>query len=280
MYNLLVNFLPWEGGTGTVKIDRLFENTEENIEKHFKNGDSILWDELTKYPCLFMQEGMKDQLAHVGTITRARPSKSEVLIDYVFEPNVDPISNKLIFLNKADFDIQKNFEFGRTHWAVKDIDLYRTFLRLSSSLCRTPKVFSINKTEFVDRTLISVMMPFDTAFNLVYEAIKDAAIDVGMSCQRADEIWEKSEIIQDIVTLIDKSLVVVCDCTGRNANVFYEIGIAHTLGREVILITQSEANIPFDLRHLHYVKYLDNEEGRQSLKRELVDRLKYLKIKI
>ena len=72
-------------------------------------------------------------------------------------------------------------------------------------------------------------------------------------------------IIQDVVSLIDKSRVVICDCTGRNANVFYEIGIAHTLGREVILITQNEADIPFDLRHLRYVKYLNNAEGRQVL---------------
>jgi hypothetical protein len=43
--------------------------------------------------------------------------------------------------------------------------------------------------------------------------------------------------------------------------VFSEAGIAHTLGREVILITQSEHDIPFDLRHLRYVKYLNNTEG-------------------
>jgi hypothetical protein len=37
------------------------------------------------------------------------------------------------------------------------------------------------------------------------------------------------------------------------------------LGREVILITQNEADIPFDLRHLRYVRYLNNAEGRQTL---------------
>jgi len=40
----------------------------------------------------------------------------------------------------------------------------------------------------------------------------------------------------------------IADCTGRNPNVFYEIGIAHTLGRNVVMIT--EADVPFDLRHL------------------------------
>ena len=48
--------------------------------------------------------------------------------------------------------------------------------------------------------------------------------------------------------------------TGRFPNVFYEARIAHTLGREVILITQNENDIPFDLRHLRYVRYLNNAE--------------------
>lgn len=68
-----------------------------------------------------------------------------------------------------------------------------------------------------------------------------------------------------MVSLIDRSRVVVCDCTGRNPNVFYEAGIAHTLGREVILVTQADHDIPFDRRHLRYVRYLNNGEGRAAL---------------
>ena len=79
--------------------------------------------------------------------------------------------------------------------------------------------------------------------------------------------------MQDVVSLIDRSRVVICDCTGRNPNVFYEIGIAHTLGREVILITQSQEDIPFDLRHLRYVPYLNNREGRKELQRRVEARL-------
>jgi hypothetical protein len=78
-------------------------------------------------------------------------------------------------------------------------------------------------------------------------------------------IWENAAVIQDAVSLIDRSKVVICDCTGRNPNVFYDIGIAHTLGREVVLITQAEADIPFDLRHLRYVQYLNNGECLNAL---------------
>ena len=117
------------------------------------------------------------------------------------------------------------------------------------------------------------MMPFDAAFTSVYDSLKATVESVGRRCRRADEIWENPAIIQDIVSLIDRSRVVVCDLTGRNPNVFYEIGIAHTLGREVIWITQNEADIPFDLRHLRYVRYLNNAEGRAALSTALAARL-------
>jgi hypothetical protein len=117
------------------------------------------------------------------------------------------------------------------------------------------------------------MMPFRAEFEAVYDALKEAAERAGFRCRRADDIWENPAIIQDVASLIDHSFIVVCDCTGRNPNVFYEIGIAHTLGREVILITQSEEDIPFDLRYLRYVKYLNNGEGRGALSERLQQRL-------
>ncbi len=66
---------------------------------------------------------------------------------------------------------------------------------------------------------------------------------------------------------------MICDCTGKNPNVFYEAGIAHTLGKEVILITQSASDVPFDLRHLRYVSYLNNREGRKELAVQVQARL-------
>jgi hypothetical protein len=107
----------------------------------------------------------------------------------------------------------------------------------------------------------------------VYKTLQRVATATGFRCRRADDIWENPAVMQDVVSLIDRSRVVIADCTDRNPNVFYEIGIAHTLGREVILITQDEADIPFDLRHLRYVRYLRNGEGLKSLAKNLRARL-------
>jgi len=153
------------------------------------------------------------------------------------------------------------------------VDLYRVLLRNTQQRRQRPTVFQLTDYENIEPTLVSVMMPFDLAFNAVYATLQQAAKAAGLRCRRADDIWENPAIIQDVVSLIDRSKVVICDCTGRNPNVFYEIGIAHTLGREVILITQADADIPFDLRHLRYVRYLNNGEGLQTLRERLQPRL-------
>jgi hypothetical protein len=163
----------------------------------------------------------------------------------------------------------REFEFSRSHWAVKDADLYRVLIRNTRPRRQRPSVFTIPEHENIEPSLVSAMMPFDAGFTAVYDSLKATAEKVGLRCRRADDIWENPAIIQDVVSLIDRSRVVICDCTGRNPNVFYEIGIAHTLGREVILITRNAEDIPFDLRHLRYVQYLNNAEGRQALSEAL-----------
>ena len=104
-------------------------------------------------------------------------------------------------------------------------------------------------------------------------ALKKAAADAGFECQRADDIWEDHAVVQDIVNLIARARVVICDCSDKNANVFYEIGIAHALGKEVLLIAQAEKDVPFDLRHLRHVPYLPNREGLRALSKAVTARL-------
>jgi hypothetical protein len=139
-----------------------------------------------------------------------------------------------------------------------------------------PSVFSV-PAEAPDNDLVSAMMPFAGSFNLVYTAIQQASELCGMRCERADNIWKESAVIQDIFGLIFRSAIVVCDFTGKNPNVFYEAGIAHTLGKHVIPITQSPDDVPFDLRHHRYLTYLNNGEGLAVLKSKLAERLRTLK---
>ncbi|MBC6402343.1 MAG: hypothetical protein GDA35_01705 [Hyphomonadaceae bacterium] len=120
------------------------------------------------------------------------------------------------------------------------------------------------------------MMPFDAAFDPVFEAVKQAGQDMGLQVSRADQVWKNSEVIQDIFSLIFRSRFVICDFSDKNPNVFYEAGIAHTLGRPVIPVAQNKDDIPFDIGHHRYVIYDNTEQGRDGLIRNIRSRMKDL----
>ena len=139
----------------------------------------------------------------------------------------------------------------------------------------TPTVFDAPSGP-VDPNLVSVMMPFSHPFEQVFHHIKSRSEECGLTCLRAKDIWENSTVIQDVFQLIWRSFIVVCDFTGKNPNVFYEAGIAHTLGKHVIPITQIADDIPFDLRHHRYIQYLNNDEGNKKLQIDVGARISFL----
>jgi hypothetical protein len=61
--------------------------------------------------------------------------------------------------------------------------------------------------------------------------------------------------MEDIWESICTARVVVADVTGRNANVFYELGIAHTMGKDCVVITQAPQDVPFDITSRRYIQY-------------------------
>jgi hypothetical protein len=102
-----------------------------------------------------------------------------------------------------------------------------------------------------------VMMPFAPPIGGYYEKIYDPAIrKAGLSPIRADnEIFGTGKIIEQIWSGINRSRVLVAELTGRNPNVFYELGLAHALQKPVVLIASSEQDVPFDLRHIRVIYY-------------------------
>lgn len=137
----------------------------------------------------------------------------------------------------------------------------------------SPSVFSIPNSD-VEQDLVAVMMPFGAHFSSVHQAIIAACGNAGRRCLRADDIWEESTIIQDVFNLIFRAHVVIVDFSGKNPNVMYETGIAHTLGKHVIPISQSLDDVPFDIKHHRVLKYLPNAEGMQDLRTALATKLR------
>lgn len=126
---------------------------------------------------------------------------------------------------------------------------------------------------------VAVMMPFAPKFSPVYNTIKSLCTEIGLEARRADEVWNNSILINDILSLINHASVVICDLTDRNENVFYELGVAHAWSKKVIPITQREDDVPFDLRHHRFLTYLNNSEGLGELRKKLEPRIRTLQEK-
>jgi hypothetical protein len=273
MYHLLVSFTGWEKRNSLTQ-DRVFEYTEASLINMFKPKGILDQSKISQIPAIFASETNGDgvQVARVGFINRVENRAKEVSLDFHLESAIPPISNAALQQMASELDID-GYELSRTHWAIKDVDLFRVLLKNQPFARISPKVFKIEEIGDVDNRLISVMMPFASTFDKVYETLQQVSSKLSLQCLRADDIWQHDAIIQDVVSLIARSRIVICDCTTRNANVFYEAGIAHTLGKDVILITQNENDIPFDLTHLRHVTYLNNNEGREQLAKAVSKRI-------
>jgi hypothetical protein len=71
---------------------------------------------------------------------------------------------------------------------------------------------------------------------------------------RADHLpFEPSQIYDKIIAGIGSADLIIADLSGDNANVFYELGYAHALGKVVLPI--SSTAVPFDVRGFYTIAY-------------------------
>ncbi len=112
----------------------------------------------------------------------------------------------------------------------------------------------------VEKNRCFFLMPFSEEFDGIYGAIKQCLNDAGFICNRADEIMGSIPILTKILNEIMKSQYIIVDLTNSNPNVFYELGIAHTIkeARNVLLLKQKDYQVPFDINHLTYTEYNPN----------------------
>jgi hypothetical protein len=120
--------------------------------------------------------------------------------------------------------------------------------------------------------LIFVIMPFkahwsDRLWNdhiRKYLTVADDSIEV----RRADDMFGQG-VMEDVWECIVTSRLVIADCTDRNPNVLYELGLAHAIGKRTVLLSQREGDIPFDLKRFRFCIYEDNSSGYPTLQRFL-----------
>lgn len=271
MFNLIVSGQIENERKGKISASRVLQYTEEDVVARFMPDNKLDINAVMDIPTILMEEGKRDEPVYIAKLTKVKNYGSYYSLFYSIYPEIPSYKNSDFFALREELEID-DWEFGTNHWSIKDVDLFQVLLSKMVDQKPKPTVFQLSEKP-LNSSLISLMMPFSADFDNVHKAIKNEVETNGYECRRADNFWENHHIMQDILELIDTSRVVICDLTGKNPNVFYEAGIAHTLGKEVILITQSDDDVPFDLKPIRYIKYLNNQEGLEKLANELLERV-------
>jgi len=124
VYNLLVTASEgaWDLPAYEYDCTRFLEYTAKTLQSKFKKLSSSAIEELKSFPTLFTYEG-DDEPVRVGYIRRIKERGRSILIEYEFDETIKSFNFKKLLPLQIQLDIS-DWEMSRTHWAIKDEDLF------------------------------------------------------------------------------------------------------------------------------------------------------------
>lgn len=123
----------------------------------------------------------------------------------------------------------------------------------------------------IDKRLVFVLTPYSKDEAQTYEVIKKVCDRVDLRCVRGDEeFMDRRDILSHILSNLVRARIVIANINGRNANVLYELGIAHAISKPTILVGESLSDAPFDLQSRRIVLYSSLDELEVGLREELL----------
>jgi len=134
-----------------------------------------------------------------------------------------------------------------------------------------------NVNIITEKPQLFVMMPFSEPYDAIYgEVIQPVADKLGFTVNRVDEVAGPGIILEDIQQEIRRAHAVVAEISSHNPNVFYELGYAHALGKQAVLLVrrQDQRDMPFDVRSYRAILYDDTISGKKKVEIQLREHLR------
>ena len=124
-----------------------------------------------------------------------------------------------------------------------------------------------------------VVMQFTNEYTALFkEVIEPVCTDFGYQVVRGDNVYTNGLIIEDIVRSIRECSVVIADITPNNANVYYELGFAHGIGKPAILLSdRSRDKLPFDISGFRLLFYDNTIGGKKAVEEALQKHLEAIR---
>lgn len=121
----------------------------------------------------------------------------------------------------------------------------------------------------LDPNLVFVLTPFHPSEMPTYSAIVEAFENYGIRVVRGDEQSANGDILSHIIRMMLSARIVIANLSTRNPNVMYELGIAHSLGKDVVMISNNKDELPFDVNSRRVLFYTDRNDLITKLRQEL-----------
>ena len=223
-------------------------------------------------PFEFLKLVRDRKISNIGkfleTVHRSWPQDSLV---YYLERNLLRWQMELQALGlietKDSGEIGSTERLGR-FFSSLDVSLTRLANYTQSSIVCSP-IFGVPSKPSV-KAEVFVIMPFLKELKPIYDDhIRNAVRNANLTVARGDDFFTAKSVMSDIWSAMNACRLVIAECTGRNPNVFYEMGMAHTLGKPVILISQTREDIPFDIQHIRYLIYEFTPRGMSEFEKNL-----------
>lgn len=159
---------------------------------------------------------------------------------------------------------------------VNDVKVVSTSYRLTRSpislLLQSSGRVSVQQVRVkTQQPICFVVMQFTDEYNALYsEGIRPTCEAFGYNVIRADDFYNSGLIIEDITRSIRESTIVIADVTPNNANVFYEVGFAHGIGKPTILLSdRKREKLPFDISGFRTLFYDNTIGGKGAVEERL-----------
>ena len=132
-------------------------------------------------------------------------------------------------------------------------ELAQEAIRLAERLVRPGNVFTI--------------MSFKREFRDVFASYKEVCREFEFEAERTDESTSLERIVPRIEAGIRNSAIVIADVSDLSANVFYELGYAKALGKDVIVTAKKGTQLPFDIGDVPAIFWEIQEDLKEGLRK-------------
>ncbi len=268
------------------KVDRLLDEFMSQVdalsqERHLQKGIAR-----SQLPCDMLAVMERDSLYVVAQLRSENRSST-----YIYNPDASWTPQKVMNSAEWEFGFVDPFLIKlQARLLAEDSEHRRDSLRKIASdhidseftrfisllsLLRTRPIFGSALAAGGDRTIL-LLLPFEEKSNGYNKAIIEAAGTAKLETIPADDIRKGKSAVKELWESINEAKIVIASLDGPDPGVMYGLGIAHTVGKETVLISPKDSSYLVDIPKTRRIEYDNSDVGLMKLKKDLSDMLKAL----